>query len=86
MKVKLNKQLMLETDTDHWNEFVTDVNTAASHGTPGVPTITDTWHLMQQQAAAERLHALQQQARYHQLQLQGADTDEASSTYGSRVR
>lgn len=39
MKIKLNKQLIIEGD--HLQAFLDDVNTAASHGTPGVPTLTD---------------------------------------------
>lgn len=65
MKVKLNKRLIIEGE--HFDEFMKGVNEAASHGTPGAPTLTDGVNKVMSDMAKERAHATsltQAQIRY----------------------
>lgn len=69
MKVKINKLLIHES----WAEFVQDVNQAASHGTPGIHTATDTLNKIHLDHQAIKDHA--NEIRAERLKAGYNDTD-----------
>jgi hypothetical protein len=61
MKVKLNKQLIIEGE--HLQAFLDGVNEAASHGTPGVPTLTDSYHKIMSDIAKSKQNTIMTHAQ-----------------------